>query len=53
MSDSEEYGEYAYSEDDEEERWYNTQGAALAVRIYQNVKLVAELGLSLFSERQR
>ena len=30
MSDSEE--EYAYSEDDEEERWYNAQGTALAAK---------------------
>ena len=36
MSDSEEYGEYAYSEDDEEERWYNTQGAALAAKPVAN-----------------
>ena len=36
MSDSEEYDEYAYSEDDEEERWYNAQGAALAAKPVAN-----------------
>ena len=36
MSDSDENGEYACSEDDEEERWYNAQGAALAAKPVAN-----------------
>ena len=36
MSDSDENDEYAYSEDEEEEKWYNAQGAALAAKPVAN-----------------
>ena len=36
MSDSEDEDEYAYSEDEEDTKWYNAQGAALAARPVAN-----------------